>query len=76
MKIEVLGDGCSRCDQFYENVLEAVKESGKEAEIVKEMDLQKISNYGVLSLPALVIDGVLKVSGKVSKVEKIKDWIK
>ena len=76
MKIEILGDGCSRCDKFYENVLKAVKESGKEAEIVKEMDPQKFTNYGVLSLPALVIDGVLKVSGKVSKVEKIKDWIK
>jgi len=76
MKIEILGDGWPHYDKFYENVLKAVKESGKEAEIVKEMDLQKISNYGVLSLPALVIDGVLKVSGKVSKVEKIKDWIK
>ena len=76
MKIEILGDGCSRCDKFYENVLKAVKESGKEAEIVKEMDPPTFTNYGVLSLPALVIDGVLKVSGKVSKVEKIKDWIK
>ena len=76
MKIEILGDGCSRCDKFYENVLKAVKESGKEAEVVKEMDPQEIAHYGVLSLPGLVIDGVLKVSGKVSKVEKIKDWIK
>jgi small redox-active disulfide protein 2 len=76
MKIEILGDGCSRCHKFYENVLKAVKESGKEAEIVRENDPQKFTNYGVLSLPALVIDGVLKVSGKVSKVEKIKDWIK
>ena len=76
MKIEILGNGCSCYDKFYENVLKAVKESGKEAEIVRSMDPQKIANYGVLSLPALVIDRVLKVSGKVSKVEKIKDWIK
>ncbi len=76
MKIEVLGDGCSRCDQFYENVLEALKESGKEAEIVKEMDAAKIAGYGVLSLPGLVVDGVLKVSGKVLKVKKIKELIK
>jgi len=76
MKIEILGDGYSGCDKLYDNVLKAIKESGKEAEISKEMDLQKIADYGVLSLPALVIDGVLKVSGKVSKVEKIKDWIK
>ncbi len=76
MKIEILGDGYSRCDKLYDNVLKAIKESGREAEIFKEMDLRKIADYGVLPLPALVIDGVLKVSGKVSKVEKIKDWIK
>jgi small redox-active disulfide protein 2 len=75
-KIEVLGDGCSRCDQFYENVLEAVKKSGREAEIVKEMDPPKIAQYGVLSLPGLMVDGVLKVSGKVLKAEKIRDLIK
>ena len=76
MKIEILGDGCSRCDKFYENVLQAVKEIGIEVEIIKEMDPPKIARYGVLSLPGLVIDGVLKVSGKVLKVEKIKDLIK
>jgi len=76
MKIEILGDGCSRCDQLYENVLKAVKESGREAGIVKEMDPAKIARHGVLSLPGLVIDGVLKISGKVLKVEEIKDLIK
>ncbi|OGQ11604.1 MAG: hypothetical protein A2026_11390 [Deltaproteobacteria bacterium RBG_19FT_COMBO_46_12] len=76
MKIEVLGDGCSRCEKFYENVLKAVKESGKEAHIVRDMDPQKFTHCGVLSLPGLVIDGVLKVSGKVSKVQEVKDWIK
>jgi len=76
MKIEILGDGCSRCDQFYENVLQAVKEIGIEADIVKEMDLPKIAQYGVLSLPGLVVDGLLKVSGKVLNVEKIRDLIK
>lgn len=75
MKIEILGDGCSRCDRFYENVLEAVKESGKKADIVKEMDPSKIAHYGALSLPGLVVDGVLKVSGKVLSVGKIKDLI-
>ena len=75
MKIEILGGGCSRCDKFYENALKAVKKSEKEAEVVREMDPQKIAHYGVLSLPGLVLDGVLKVSSKVSKVEKIKDWI-
>lgn len=76
MKIEVLGDGCSRCNQLYENVLMAVKEREKKVEVVKELDPQKIANYNVRSLPGLVIDGVLKISGKVSNVEEINDWIK
>ncbi len=76
MKIEVLGDGCSSCQKLYENVIKAVKESGKEVEIVKVMDSEKFASYGVLSLPALVIDEVLKTSGKVSTVKKVTDWIK
>jgi small redox-active disulfide protein 2 len=76
MKIEILGDGCPRCDQFYDNVLEAVKETGEKVEIVKEIDPSQIAHYGVLSLPGLVVDGVLKVSGQVLNVEKIRDLIK
>jgi small redox-active disulfide protein 2 len=76
MKIEILGDGCARCDQFYENVLEAVKETGEKVEVVKEIDPSQIAHYGVLSLPGLVVDGVLKVSGQVLNVEKIRDLIK
>ena len=76
MKIEVLGDGCVRCDKMYENVLEAIKRSGREAEVIKEMDAQKIADHKVFSLPALVIDGVVKVSGKVPKLEQIEEWMK
>jgi small redox-active disulfide protein 2 len=75
MKIEVLGMGCTNCNKMYQNVIEAVKLSGKEAEVLKVEDIQKITGYGVMSTPALVIDGVVKVKGKVPKVEEIKKWI-
>jgi small redox-active disulfide protein 2 len=75
MKIEILGMGCSNCNKLYQNALEAVKQSGKEAEVLKVEDIQKITGYGVMSTPALVIDGVVKVKGKVPKVEEIKKWI-
>ena len=68
--------GCSNCNKLYQNALEAVKQSGKEAEVVKVEDIQKIMDYGVMSTPALVIDGVVKVKGKVPKVEEIKELIK
>jgi protein-disulfide isomerase len=44
--------------------------------VVKVQDIKTITNYGVLFTPALVVDGVVKVAGKVPKVEQIKDWIK
>lgn len=76
MKIEVLGMGCSNCNKLYQNAVEAVKQSGKEVEVVKVEDIQKIMAYGVMSTPALVVDGVVKAKGKVPKVEEIKQLIK
>ena len=76
MKIEILGMGCSNCNKLYQNALEAVKKSGKEVEVVKVEDIQKIMAYGVMSTPALAIDGVVKVAGRVPKVGEIKEWIK
>jgi hypothetical protein len=44
--------------------------------VVKVQDIQTIFNYGVLTIPALVVNGVVKVAGKVPKMEEIKEWIK
>ncbi len=49
---------------------------GIDAEVVKVQDIKTITNYGVLITPALVVDGVVRVAGKVPKVEEIKEWIK
>ncbi len=76
MKIEVLGMGCANCNKLYQNAVEAVKLSGKDVEVAKVEDIKKIMSYGVLSTPALVIDGVVKVAGKVPKAEDIEEWIK
>jgi len=76
MKIEILGMGCANCNKLYQNAVEAVKLSGKEIEVTKVEDIKTIMGYGVLSTPALVIDGIVKVAGKVPKAEDIKEWIK
>jgi len=76
MKIEVLGMGCANCNKLYQNTLEAVKLSGKEIEVTKVEDIKKIMSYGILSTPALAIDGLVKVAGKVPKVEDIREWLK
>ncbi|AKB17648.1 MULTISPECIES: thioredoxin family protein [unclassified Methanosarcina] len=75
MKIEVLGSGCAKCNKTKEMAEKAVKEMGVEAEIVKVEDFDKILGYGVMITPALVIDGDVKVAGKVPSVEDIKKWI-
>jgi small redox-active disulfide protein 2 len=71
MKIEILGTGCAKCKKLYENAVEAVKQSGKEAEVVKVEEIQKIMAYGVMSTPALVVDGVVKTSGKLVSPQEI-----
>ena len=76
MKIEILGMCCANCNKLYQNALEAAKQSGKEVEVTKVEDIEVIAGYGVMSTPALVIDGVVKTTGKVPKVEEIKGWIK
>jgi small redox-active disulfide protein 2 len=53
-----------------------VKELGIDAEVIKVQDIKTITNYGVLVTPALVVDGVVKVAGKVPKIEEIKAWIR
>lgn len=71
MKIEVLGAGCAKCRTLYEAVQAAVKEKGIAAEIVKVEDIPTIMKYGVMSTPALVIDGRVIFSGKTASAAEI-----
>ncbi|MDT8899859.1 thioredoxin family protein [Anaeroselena agilis] len=72
MKIEVLGMGCQKCATLYENTRQAVAELGLSAEIVKVEDIKEIMKFGVMSTPALAVDGVVKAAGKVLTKEDIK----
>ena len=76
MKIEILGSGCSKCKQLEANTRKALEETGKKAEIVKVTDINKIVEYGVMSTPAIVIDGKVKSYGKINDVDEIKKWLK
>ena len=75
MKIEVLGTGCAKCKTLYANALKAVEMSGTEAEVVKVEDIPSIMRYGVMSTPALVVDGVVKFSGRVASPEEIRGML-
>ena len=73
-KIEILGTGCPKCRKLEELAREAVGEIGLECQIEKVDDIQKIMFYGVMMTPALVIDGQVKVSGRVPSVDELK-WM-
>ena len=71
MKIEILGTGCTKCKALEEATKQAVAKIGGFHEVIKVEDIVKIMNYGVMSTPALVIDGVVKSSGKLLGIEEI-----
>jgi small redox-active disulfide protein 2 len=75
MKIEILGTGCAKCHKLEEDVWDAVGELGVEALIVSVQDIKKIMGYGVMTTPALVVDGEVKMAGKIPTKDEIKKWL-
>ena len=72
--IKVLGSGCKACHQLYDNTVKAVEGTGIKVEYVT--DLQKIMEYGAMSMPALVINEKLVSSGKTLKSAEIMNLIR
>lgn len=75
-RIEILGMGCAKCNKLEELSKKAAQELGIEYELGKVKDIKKIMEYGVMITPALVVDGEVKVAGKVPSIEEIKNLIK
>lgn len=75
VKIEVLGPGCAKCQALLGNVKEALAQTGLQAEVVKVEDVFEIMQRGVNRTPALIIDGDLKLEGRVATVREILGWI-
>ena len=76
MKIEVLGSGCAKCMSVEQNVKKALAELAVQAEVEKVTDIQQIIQRGVMSTPALVIDGTVVFQGKSPSVEQLKELIR
>jgi len=76
MKIEILGTGCSKCEALVEIVKQAIADEKIFAQIEKVDDPIKIMEYQVMSTPALVVNGVVKSTGKVLTKDEVKDFLK
>ena len=71
-KIQILGTGCPKCKALAQNAETAAKELGLEYTLEKVTDIKEIMKFGVMSTPALVVDGQVKVVGKILSPEQIK----
>ncbi len=76
MEIKVLGPGCAKCQKAEKIVREAVAEASLKAEVNKITDVMEIARSGVLGTPAIIVDGEVKVVGKVPKKEDVLSWIR
>ncbi len=74
-KIQILGTGCKKCNDLTEKVKAVADSLGIDYELEKVTDIVQIVGYGVMATPALVIDGVVKVSGKVPSEQEIKELL-
>ena len=75
MKIEILGTGCAKCKKLAEVAELAARELGEPFELVKVTELRQIAGYGVLVTPALVVDGAVKLAGKVPTLAEAKELL-
>ncbi|MFO7958223.1 MAG: thioredoxin family protein [Candidatus Brocadiia bacterium] len=75
MKLQILGTGCPKCKKLTENAEAAAAALGLDCEIEKVTDVNEIMKFGVMMTPALVVDGDVKVAGKVPGVDEIKEML-
>lgn len=76
MNIKILGSGCKSCKTLYEETKKAVSEGNLSAEVAYITDMEKVMSYGVMSMPALVVDEKVVSTGKVLKSKDIQNLLK
>ena len=76
MEIKVMGPGCPKCTEAEKIVKDAVAKAGIAATVEKVTDFQEMAKHGVLSTPAVVIDGEIKCVGKVPTAREVDGWLK
>ena len=75
MEIKILGTGCPKCKHLEMITKDVITEEGIDAEVNKVEDMMEIMSYGIVSTPGLVVDGKVKVSGRVPSKDEIKKML-
>lgn len=76
MKIQILGSGCAKCHKLTEIAEQAARDLGLEYELEKVTDVKLYPDFGVMFTPALVVDGVVKLSGRVPSLNEAKELLR
>ena len=75
-RIEILGTGCPKCRKLEEDTRKALLKLGLECDVSKVTDIQAIIRRGVMMTPALVVDGVVKSSGRIPTLDELENMLK
>lgn len=75
MEIKILGTGCAKCKQLEKIVRTAVDEMALDATVEKVTELTDIMEYGIMSTPGLVIDGEVRMAGRLPKLDEVKSLL-
>lgn len=75
VSVKILGSGCAKCNQLEEATKEALEQLGMDTAVDHVTDFSKIAAYGVMTTPALVVDGKVVSMGKVLKTEEVKKML-
>ncbi len=76
MRIIVYGPGCARCHETERVVRRVIEQLGVPATLEKVSDYQAMAAAGILATPAISVDGVMKVSGRIPKAEEVAAWLR
>ncbi len=76
LEIKVLGTGCARCKELERMCFDVAAENNIDADIQKVTELKDIMSYGIMQTPGLVINGVVKLSGKLPTTSTLLNWMK
>ena len=73
MIVQITGTGCAKCNKLYEMAVEATRDLGLACEVVKVDKIRDIAKLGVMTTPALLVDGKILLAGNVPTMEKLKE---
>ena len=75
MEIKVLGPGCSKCKKTYHVVEKVIKENNLDVKLTKVDAIMEMMNYNIMTTPAIVVDEVVKIKGKVPTESEVKELL-